>query len=92
MILKLKPNRDIEKSLADLPPKQFRQIMLKVLKLLSNPYPNDVKKIVINNTEYQRVDIGEYRIIYKLDSEVLYLVLIDKRNDDAVYKALKRKR
>lgn len=91
MTLRLKPNRDIEKTLADLPPKQFRQIMLKVLKLLSNPYPNDVKKIVMNNIEYLRADIGEYRIIYKVDNEVLYLVLIDRRNDDAVYKALKRK-
>jgi mRNA interferase RelE/StbE len=91
MILKLKPNRDIEKSLTDLPPKHFRQIMLKVLKLLSNPYPNDVKKIVMNNTDYLRADVGEYRIIYKVDEEVLNLVLIDKRNDDAVYKALKRK-
>lgn len=91
MTLKLKPNRDIQKTLIDLPLKHFRQIMLKVLKLLSNPYPNDVKKIVMNNTEYPRVDVGEYRIIYKVDEEVLYWVLIDKRNDDAVYKTLKRK-
>lgn len=91
MALQLKPNRDIEKSLTDLPPKHFRQIMLKVLKLLNDPYPNDVKKITLNAVEYLRADIGEYRIIYKVDNTVLYLVLIDKRNDDTVYKALKRK-
>lgn len=91
MTFQLKPNKDIEKCLADLPPKQFRQIMLKVLKLLNDPYPQDVKKITVNKVEYQRVDTGEYRIIYKVEKETLYLVLIDKRNDDAVYKALKRK-
>ena len=91
MTLKIKPSRDTEKSLADLPAKQFRQIMLKVLKLLSNPMPNDVKKIVLNGISYLRVDIGEYRIIYRVKDGTLYLVLINKRNDDEVYKALKRK-
>jgi len=91
MSLKLKPSRDSEKFLADVPPKQFRQIMLKVLNLLNNPLPNDVKKIPLNGVTYLRADVGEYRIIYKTESETLYLVLIDKRNDDAVYKALKRK-
>ena len=91
MTLKLKPSRDTEKFLADLPAKQFRQIMLKVLKLLSNPMPNDLKKIVLNGISYLRVDVGEYRIIYRIENEILYLVLINKRNDDEVYKALKRK-
>ncbi len=91
MTLQLKPNKDVEKTLNDLPSKHFKQIMLKVLKLLSNPYPNDMKKITSNGVTYLRADVGEYRIIYKVDQEVLYLVLIDKRNDDAVYKALKRK-
>lgn len=91
MTFQLKPNKGIEKSLADLSPKHFRQIMLKVLKLLNDPYPQDMKKIIVNQTEYLRADAGEYRIIYKVEGEILYLVLIDKRNDDSVYKALKRK-
>lgn len=91
MTLQLKPNKGIEKCLADLPAKHFKQIMVKVLKLLGNPYPQDFKKICINQIDYCRVDVGEYRIIYKVDRAILYLVLIDKRNDDEVYKALKRK-
>lgn len=91
MSLQLKPNKDLEKSLSDLPPKHFRQIMLKVLKLLNDPYPIDYKKITVNQVDYCRVDSGEYRIIYRVEKEALCLVLIDKRNDDQVYKALKRK-
>lgn len=58
---------------------------------MSNPYPQDIKKIKIEGKEYLRVDSGEYRIIYRTTTAVLTLVLIDKRNDDRVYKALRRK-
>lgn len=91
MALRLKPNKEIEKFLLDLPAKHFKQIMMKVLKLLGNPFPQDYKKIHVNHVEYCRIDVGEYRIIYKIEKESLYLVLIEKRNDSEVYKALKRK-
>jgi mRNA interferase RelE/StbE len=37
------------------------------------------------------VDCGEYRIIYRLDDDVLRIALIGKRNDDQVYEIFKRK-
>jgi mRNA interferase RelE/StbE len=40
---------------------------------------------------YWRVDIGEYRIIYEVEGNTLCIILIGKRNDDEVYKKLRRK-
>lgn len=68
--------------------KQFRQIMLKVLSLLKDPFPNDSQKLK-GHDFYHRVDIGEYRIIYQLEKETVKIDLIDKRNDDQVYKKLR---
>jgi len=36
-----------------------------------------------------RVDIGEYRIIYNVDGNVLKVFLIGKRNDDESYRTLR---
>ena len=37
-----------------------------------------------------RADIGEYRIIYRYDDDVLYAPTVGKRNDDDVYRQLRR--
>ena len=62
-----------------------------MLKLQKNPAPHDSKQLVGYNP-YLRVDVGEYRVIYKFDSkvELITIVLIGKRNDSAVYRKFKR--
>jgi mRNA interferase RelE/StbE len=39
-----------------------------------------------------RVDSGEYRIVYRFDTnlDLVEVILVGKRNDDEVYKQLKR--
>ncbi len=91
MSLKLEISKQVAKSLEHLPAKHFKQILGKIMKLLEEPYPQDFKKIKVEEKEYLRVDSGEYRVIYRVTASLLTLVLIDKRNDDSVYKALKRK-
>ncbi len=58
-----------------LPPKQFRQVVTTVFRLLTEPYPHDSKQL--KGYSYYRVDIKEYRIVYDV-------------NDDEVYRQLKR--
>ncbi len=72
-----------------LPPKQFRQVVTTVLKLRQNPEPNDSKRL-IGYPDYRRVDVGEYRVIYRLGEDTVYIALVGKRNDDEVYKKFKR--
>ena len=35
-------------------------------------------------------DIGEYRIIYRIEEDLLKIALVGKRNDSAVYRELAR--
>jgi len=86
---KLDMTRDAYKFLEDLQAKQFRQVAMKALSLLNDPSPSDSS--LLKGYDYYRVDVGEYRIVYKFDEDTVFLVLIGKRNDDEVYKTLKRK-
>ena len=76
------------KYLADLPAKQFRQLVTKIFAMLDDPLPPDARPL--KGFPYHRADSGEYRIIYRFDNQNVRIVLIGKRNDAAVYKELQR--
>jgi mRNA interferase RelE/StbE len=59
-----------------------------VFALLQTPEPHD--SAALKGYPFRRVDRGEYRIIYYVEGTVLRVPLIDKRNDDVVYKRLER--
>ena len=89
------PNVDLKpramKFIKTLPPKHRRQIKNYILSLRDNPLPHDSKKL-IGYEQYTRVDVGEYRIIYRYETkqDVVTVVLVGKRNDDEVYRIAKR--
>ena len=74
--------------LDQLDPKRFRQVVKKIFSLMENPKPSDSKPL--QGFLFWRTDIGEYRIIYRVEGNVLKVALVDKRNDDEVYKKLSR--
>ena len=77
--------------LKGLQPKIVAQIAKKVLALNVEPIPSDSKELS-GYAGYYRVDTGEYRIVYrfKADEDLVEVILVGKRNDDEVYKQLKR--
>ena len=81
--------RDALKFLDGLPPKQFKQVAVSMLDLLRNPEPHDARPL--KGYSYFRIDVGEYRIVYDLPEGMVRVLLIGKRNDDEVYKELRRK-
>ena len=85
----LKPKA--KKFIESLPPKHKRQVKDHILSLQDNPYPQDSKKLQ-GYENYNRVDIGEYRIIYRYETkqDKVTVILVGKRNDDAVYRIAKR--
>ena len=76
--------------LQTLPPKQYRQVVSAVFRLLQTPTPQD--SATVTGSPYRRVDSGEYRIIYRVEGEILSVPLIGKRNDAEVYRNLRRLR
>ncbi len=87
-MLKLDLTGRSRKFLASLPPKQFRQIVAKIFSLLDQPEPADSRALA--GFPYRRADIGEYRILYRVEGDVVKIALVGKRNDDEVYRQLER--
>lgn len=87
--LDLKPRA--KSFIESLPPKHKRQLKDRILLLGKNPTPHDAKKLT-GYENYSRVDIGEYRIIYRYEAKknLLTIVLVGKRNDDEIYRIAKR--
>ena len=88
-MLSVNLSRQSAKFLKKLTTKHARQVAAKITELRSNPYPQDSRKL--KGYAYHRTDIGEYRIVYQVEKNVLGILLIGKRNDDEIYKKLKRK-
>ena len=88
-MLRVNLSRQAAKLLKKLSLKHARQVATKITELRSNPYPHDSLKL--KGYAYHRTDIGEYRIVYQVEEETLEILIIGKRNDDEVYKQLKRK-
>ena len=85
MSLKLDLERRARGFLDGLPAKQFRQVAVRLFDLLRDPEASDTS--ALKNSPYRRADVGEYRIVYRVEGDVLLVVLIGKRNDGEGYGA-----
>jgi mRNA interferase RelE/StbE len=70
--------------------KQFKQIASAIFMLMDDPFPHDSQELR-GYPGFRRKDVGEYRIIYGVQDGTVLIDVIDKRNDDTVYKRFSRK-
>lgn len=89
-MLKVNFSKTSVKFLKTLPAKQGQQCALKIQELRKNPMSQDVKKL--KGYSYYQCTSGEFRIVFEIQNDTLEILLVDKRNDDQVYKKLKRMR
>lgn len=89
----LKPSlsRHARDFLTKRPPKHAKQIAARIIGLCDNPEPPDSKALHDSPEGYRRADSGEYRIIYRVQGDILEIHLIGKRNDDEVYRRFTRR-
>jgi mRNA interferase RelE/StbE len=83
-------SRAARKTLQDLQPKQRGQVADRIFALLQDASPNDAKHLA-GHPGYWRVDSGEFRVCYRKADDVIFVVVVGKRNDDEVYRDFARK-
>ncbi|HOW77056.1 MAG TPA: type II toxin-antitoxin system RelE/ParE family toxin [Candidatus Competibacteraceae bacterium] len=88
-MLRLNLTHDALSFLDTLSGKQYKQVVGSMFNLLKNPEPHDSS--ALRGYPYRRVDVGEYRIVYQAQEDELQVMVIGRRNDDAVYRKLARK-
>lgn len=86
----LSVDQDVVKEIKRYPPKQFKQVVMKLLSLQREPRPHDCCKLTGYDGPGYRVDQGEYRILYEVDDQAQHVTifLVGHRKD--IYKRLKR--
>jgi mRNA interferase RelE/StbE len=86
-------SKQADKFFSTLDPKQFKQVVKEIFSLAKNPKHTDIKKMISQSKyTYYRKDIGEYRLIFRIEnSSILYITVAGKRNDSDVYKTFHRK-
>lgn len=88
--MNLELTNDARSFLADLPSKQYKQVVVKILELQRNPYPPEAKHLS-GLKDYRKIASGEFRIVYTVVAETVRIALVGKRNDDEIYRILQRK-
>lgn len=86
--MSLAPNlcRSAEKFLRKLQKKQAQQVARKLVEMCDNPRPVDSSDMKGQWAGHFRVDVGEFRIVYRFDKKTLFVDAIGKRNDGEVYR------
>ncbi len=78
-----------KKYLEKLPSKQYKQVASRIFDLLTKKEHSDIKHLS-GRPGYFRIDQGEYRIIFKIEDNIVYIPIVGKRNDDSVYRDFSR--
>lgn len=92
MSFALRVSRQAGRFIRTLPPKQYKQVVSALFALLSDPQPHDSKMLKGSRDNNRRIDVGEYRVVYRVAGDEMLILVAGKRNDDEVYKQLKRLR
>ena len=81
-----------DREVSNLPPKQFKRVIVKALSLQRDHWPQDVR-LPRGFSGVWRVEQGEYRLAYTVDKDETLVTVwaMGKRNDEEVYKLLKRR-
>ena len=77
------------KELADLPAKQYRQVVSAIFDLLKEPQPHYAQRL--KGYPYFRLAVGEFRVVYRFDAACVTVLVFGKRNDGEIYRVLDQK-
>ena len=87
-MLTINVSRQAEKYLLKIPVKHAKQIAKTIVQLQQD---HQRQSIALKGYDpFYRAKSGEYRIIFFVDHKTLHITLIGKRNDDEIYKLIKR--
>ncbi len=82
----IKWTNSAKKELRKLDKKVIPRLIDAVDELVTNPYPQGVKKIVNSDNNY-RIRVGDYRIIYQVISNTLIIYIMKVGTRQNIYKS-----
>ncbi len=81
---KVKVKKSAEKELRKIPKKELIKIIDQIRSLADNPHPPGSKKLT--NQEKYRIRIGNYRVLYNVEDEILTIFVIKVGHRKEIYR------
>ena len=78
--------RTAERSLARLPIEIQRRIVKRMTALVDDPRPQGAKALQGNEAGYLRIRVGDYRVVYTVDDNVLLVLVVRIGHRREVYR------
>ncbi|MEH2036520.1 type II toxin-antitoxin system RelE family toxin [Nostoc sp.] len=85
MSYEVKFSRVAKKQFRKLPIDVQQRIQTRINDLAIEPRPNGVKKIQGDDNSY-RIRVGDYRVVYEIDDDVLIVTVIKVKHRSEIYK------
>ncbi|MEH2231727.1 MAG: type II toxin-antitoxin system RelE/ParE family toxin [Nostoc sp.] len=85
MSYEVKFSRGAKKQFRKLPIDVQQRIQTKINYLAIEPRPNWVKKLQADDNSY-RIRVGDYRVVYEIDDDVLVVTVIKVGHRSEIYK------
>lgn len=76
--------KSAKKEIQNLPPPDLKRVVAKIQQLAANPRMLDSKKLT--SQEQYRVRVGQYRILYEIQDDVLVVMVIKVVNRKDAYR------
>lgn len=80
---KIEIKASAQKELRNLPNKELKKIIEKIGSLSTNPRPSGCKKL--SGDEKYRIRIGNYRVLYRIEDEILVIFIVKVGHRKDVY-------
>ena len=85
MIYRIELTKAASRDLAAIPKALLKRLDACILHLAADPLPSGVKKLKSNDGLY-RVRVGNYRIIYRVEQEILTILIVKTGHRREVYR------
>jgi mRNA interferase RelE/StbE len=82
----IKFDRRVKKDFKSIQAQDIKRIKAAILKLSNNPRPDGCTKLKGDKRDYYKIQIGNYRVIYSIEDEILLVLVIQVGHRQDVYR------
>jgi mRNA interferase RelE/StbE len=82
----IKFDRRVKKDLKSIQAQDIKRIKSAILELSNNPRPDGCIKLKGDKRDYYRIRVGNYRVIYAIEDEILLVLIVRVGHRQEIYK------
>jgi mRNA interferase RelE/StbE len=84
----IKFDRQVKKDFKSIQPQDIKRIKSAILKLSNDPRPHGCTKLKGDKRDYYRIRVGNYRVIYSVEDDILLILVVTVGHRKEIYKNL----